>query len=370
MKKYIYQNPDWPGFLWNNEKLLNLLAQVRNLQGRIVGKMSFLGFELKNQANLEILTQDVLNSTKIEGEILDKDQVRSSIARRLGLEVSGLVPSDGNVDAVVEIMIDATRHFEASLTTNRILGWHNTLFPTGYSGMFKVQVGKYRDDASGPMQVVSGPIGKEKVHYQAPSAVNLENEMNTFLTWFNNSQNIDLVLKSAIAHLWFVTIHPFDDGNGRIARALADMLLAQSDGQSYRFYSMSSQIRKERSKYYKILEKTQKGNLDITLWLEWYLNCLLDAINESEGILVKVVFKHNFWLKNSSKLENKRQKKMLNKLLEGFEGKLTTSKWAKICKCSHDTALRDITDLIKKQILKKVLGGGRNTAYDLKTNKK
>lgn len=366
IEKYIYQKANWPSFLWDNEKLLNLLAEVRNLQGRLVGKMSLLGFELKNQANLEILTQDIINSTEIEGEILDKDQVRSSIARRLGLEISGLVPSERNVDSVVEIMVDATRNFNKALTQERILGWHNTLFPTGYSGMFKVQVGKYRDDSSGPMQVVSGPIGKEKVHYQAPAAEALEKEMEAFLSWFNSDQNIDLVLKSAIAHLWFVTIHPFDDGNGRIARALADMILARADGQSYRFYSMSSQIRKERSKYYKILEKTQKGSLDITIWLEWYLKCLLNAIQVSDSILEKVIFKHNFWLKNSPKLENERQKKMLNKLLEGFEGKLTTSKWAKICKCSHDTALRDINDLIKKEILAKVPGGGRSTAYFLK----
>ena len=367
IEKYIYQKPHWPNFFWETEKLLTLLTEVRNLQGRIVGQMSVLGFALKNQANLEILTQDVLNSTEIEGEILDKNQVRSSIARRLGLDVSGLVSSDRNVDAVVEVMIDATKNFDQPLTRERIFGWHNTLFPTGYSGMFKVQVGKLRDDSSGPMQVVSGPIGKEKVHYQAPAAEILESEMAAFLNWFNNEQSIDLVIKSALAHLWFVTLHPFDDGNGRIARALADMILAQSDGQSYRFYSMSSQIRIERKQYYEVLEKTQKSSLDVTCWLEWFLNCLLNAIKASETMLEKVIFKHNFWLLNSSRLENERQQKMLNKLLDGFEGKLTTSKWAKICKCSQDTALRDIKDLLEKQILKKLPGGSRSTAYALKT---
>jgi len=366
IEKYIYQKPDWPNFFWETEKLLTLLTEVRNLQGRIVGKMSVLGFALKNQANLEILTQDVLNSTGIEGEILDINQVRSSIARRLGLNVSGLVSSDRNVDAVVEVMIDATNNFSQPLTRERISGWHNTLFPTGYSGMFKVQVGKFRDDSSGPMQVVSGSIGKEKVHYQAPAAELLESEMTAFLHWFNNKQNIDLVIKSALAHLWFVTLHPFDDGNGRIARALADMILTQSDGQSYRFYSMSSQIRNERKQYYEVLEKTQKSSLDVTCWLEWFLNCLLNAIKASETMLEKVIFKHNFWLHNASKLENERQQKMLNKLLEGFEGTLTSSKWAKICKCSQDTALRDIKDLLEKQILKKLPGGSRSTAYALK----
>ncbi len=367
IEKYIYQKPDWPHFFWNSEKLLTLLTEVRNLQGRIVGQMSVLGFALKNQANLEILTQDVLNSSEIEGEILDKNQVRSSIARRLGLDVSGLVSSDRNVDAVVEVMIDATKNFDQPLTRERICGWHNTLFSTGYSGMFKVRSGRFRDDSSGPMQVVSGPIGKEKVHYQAPAAEILESEMAAFLNWFNNEQSIDLVIKSALAHLWFVTLHPFDDGNGRIARALADMVLARSDGQSYRFYSMSSQIRIARKQYYEVLEKTQKSSLDVTCWLEWFLNCFLNAIKASETMLEKVVFKHNFWLINSSKLENERQQKVLNMLLDGFEGKLTSSKWAKICKCSQDTALRDIKNLLEKQILKKLPGGSRSTTYALKT---
>jgi len=366
IEKYIYQKPGWPRFFWNTEKLLTLLTEVRNMQGRIVGQMSALGFSLKDHANLEILTQDILNSTEIEGEVLDKNQVRSSIARRLGLNVSGLVASDRNVDAVVEMMIDATRNFDQPLTRDRIIGWHNTLFPSGYSGMLKIRVGKFRDDASGPMQVISGPIGKEKVHYQAPPAAALEIEMAAFFDWFNKEQGIDLVIKSALAHLWFVTLHPFDDGNGRIARALADMILARSDGQSYRFYSMSSQIRAERKQYYEVLEKTQKSSLDVTCWLEWFLKCLLNAIKESAKTLGLVVFKHNFWLANAAKLENERQRKMLNKLLDGFDGNLTSSKWAKICKCSQDTALRDIRDLLEKQILQKLPGGSRSTAYALK----
>ena len=366
IEKYIYQKPGWPRFFWNTEKLLTLLTEVRNMQGRIVGQMSALGFSLKNHANLEILTQDILNSTEIEGEVLDKNQVRSSIARRLGLNVSGLVASDRNVDAVVEMMIDATRNFDQPLTRGRIIGWHNTLFPSGYSGMLKIRVGKFRDDASGPMQVISGPIGKEKVHYQAPPAAALEIEMAAFFDWFNKEQGIDLVIKSALAHLWFVTLHPFDDGNGRIARALADMILARSDGQSYRFYSMSSQIRAERKQYYEVLEKTQKSSLDVTCWLEWFLKCLLNAIKESAKTLGLVVFKHNFWLANAAKLENERQRKMLNKLLDGFDGNLTSSKWAKICKCSQDTALRDIRDLLEKQILQKLPGSSRSTAYALK----
>ncbi len=366
IEKHIYQKPGWPRFFWNTEKLLTLLTEVRNMQGRIVGQMSALGFSLKDHANLEILTQDILNSNEIEGEILDKNQVRSSIARRLGLNVSGLVASDRNVDAVVEMMIDATRNFDQPLTRDRIIGWHNTLFPSGYSGMLKIRVGKFRDDAAGPMQVISGPIGKEKVHYQAPPAAALEIEMAAFFDWFNKEQGIDLVIKSALAHLWFVTLHPFDDGNGRIARALADMILARSDGQPHRFYSMSAQIRAERKQYYEVLEKTQKSSLDVTCWLEWFLKCLLNAIKESAKTLGLVVFKHNFWLANAAKLENERQRKMLNKLLDGFDGNLTSSKWAKICKCSQDTALRDIRDLLEKQILQKLPGGSRSTAYALK----
>jgi Fic family protein len=332
--------------------------------------MGALGFDLINQANLEILTQDVLKSTEIEGEILNPDQVRSSIARRLGLEISGLVHSDRNVDGVVDMMLDATRNFDKPLTQNRLFAWHNALFPTGYSGMYKVLVGCWRDDSTGPMQVVSGPMGKEKVHFQAPKAADIDKEMQRFLKWINSQPKLDLVLKAALAHLWFVTIHPFEDGNGRIARAITDMILAQSDGQSYRFYSMSTQIRNERKEYYNILEQTQKGKLEITDWLQWFLNCMLNAVEASDSLLSNVIFKHDFWAKNASSLENDRQKKVLNKLLDGFEGKLTTTKWARITKCSQDTALRDIQDLIDKQILYKLPAGGRSTSYDLLRNEK
>ena len=362
---YIYERPDWPEFKWNTDEVLTLLTKVRNLQGRVVGKMGALGFNLKNQANLEILTQDVLRSSEIEGELLNPEQVRSSIVRRLGLDISGLVHSDRNVDGVVEMMIDAAENFNKPLNKQRLFGWHNALFPTGYSGMYKVLVGKWRDDSKGPMQVVSGPMGKEKIHYQAPSSSCLEKEMKKFLEWFNHRQDTDLVIKAALAHLWFVTLHPFEDGNGRIARALTDMILAQSDGQSYRFYSMSAQIRNERKQYYDILELIQKGELDVTEWLQWFLYCLLNALKLSKKILKKVIFKHRFWTDNNSRIENERQKKILNKLLDGFDGKLTSSKWAKIGKCSQDTALRDIKDLIDKQILYKLTKGGRSTGYAL-----
>jgi len=352
-------------FKWDAAKLLTLLTKVRNLQGRVVGKMGALGFELKDQANLEILTQDILKSTEIEGEILNPEQVRSSVARRLGLDVAGLIPSDKNVDGVVEMMIDASEHFDEPLNKDRLFTWHRSLFPSGDSGMFNIQAGQWRDDSKGPMQVISGPMGKEKVHYQAPDANILEAEMQGFLEWLNNKQDLDLVLKAAITHVWFVTLHPFEDGNGRIARAISDMQLARSDNQSYRFYSMSAQIRKERKQYYEVLEETQKGTLDITAWIEWFLHCLLHALESSESILERVIFKHNFWVANAPKIINERQINILNRLLDGFDGKLTSSKWAHIARCSQDTASRDIQDLINKHILYKLPGGGRSTGYDL-----
>lgn len=365
---YIYNNQDWPIFKWNSDKLLPLLSYVRNKQGKLIGKMVSLGFELRNEANLEILTQEIIKSTEIEGEVLNKEQVRSSIARRLGLEISGLVYSDRNVDGIVDLMIDATKNFDQELNKERLFSWHASLFPTGKSGMYKIITGNWRNDSTGPMQVVSGVIGKEKLHYQAPPAVQLENEMRIFFDWFNLEQNIDLVLKSAIAHLWFVTLHPFEDGNGRISRALSDMLLARSDEQSYRFYSMSAQIRKERNSYYDILEKTQKSGLDITNWLEWFLNCLLHSILNSEKLLEKIINKHLFWLKNTKVNINDRQRKILNMLLDDFEGVLNTTKWAKIVKCSQDTALRDIQDLTEKGILTIGEKRGRSTNYELNSN--
>ena len=364
---YIYNNLDWPMFTWNSEKLLPLLSYVRNRQGRLIGKMGALGFELRNEANLEILTQEIIKSSEIEGEFLNREQVRSSIARRLGLEISGLVYSERNVDGIVDLMIDATKNFEQELNKERLFMWHGALFPAGQSGMYKIITGNWRNDSTGPMQVVSGTLGKEKVHFQAPSASLIENEMRIFFDWFNLEQGTDLVLKSAIAHLWFVTLHPFEDGNGRISRALSDMLLARSDDQMYRFYSMSSQIRKERNSYYDILEKSQKGGLDITNWLEWFLNCLLHSVENSENLLEKVIYKHSFWLKYSNININDRQRKILNILMEDFEGVLNTTKWAKICKCSQDTALRDIQDLMEKGILIKSERGGRSTNYELKS---
>ena len=367
---YIYEHPDWPLFKWNIDEILSLLLGVKNLQGRVIGQMGTLGFDLKDQANLAILTQEILRSSEIEGQLLNPEQVRSSIARSLGLDISGLVPSDRNTDGVVEMTIDATVNFNKPLNKQRLFGWHNALFPTGYSGTGKIQVGKLRDDFQGPMQVVSGPIGKEKIHYQAPDSGCLEKEMNKFIEWFNSDQDFDLVIKAALAHLWFATLHPFEDGNGRIARVITDMVLARSDGQSYRFYSMSSQIRNERKQYYDILELTQKGDLNITKWLQWFLNCLLNALKSSDVILKKVLFKHKFWTHNASRIENERQRKILNKLLDGFDGKLTSSKWAKITKCSQDTALRDINDLIDKKILYKLPEGGRSTAYDITKDSK
>jgi len=365
---YLYNNQNWPIFEWNSEKLLPLLAYVRNRQGKLIGKMGALGFELQNEANLEILTIEILKSTEIEGEFIDREQVRSSIARRLGLDISGLVYSERNVDGIVDLMLDATKKYDKELTKEKLLSWHASLFPAGQSGMYKIITGNWRDDSTVPMQVVSGALGKEKIHYQAPPANQLENEMRIFFDWFNLEQNLDPVLKAAIAHLWFVTLHPFEDGNGRISRALSDMLLARSDEQSYRFYSMSTQIRKERNSYYDILEKTQKGSLDITNWLEWFLNSLLHSIVNSEKLLEKVIYKHEFWLQNSKVSINDRQRKILNMLMDDFEGVLNTTKWAKIGKCSQDTALRDIQGLIEKGILTKSEQGGRSTNYELKTN--
>jgi len=328
--------------------------------------MESLGFELRNEAFLETLTLDVIKSSEIEGEILDQDQVRSSIARRLGMEISGSVESDRNVDGVVEMMLDATQNCFERITKERLFDWHAALFPSGRSGMYKITVANWRNDSSGPMQVVSGAMGKEKVHFQAPDASLVETEMEHFLSWFNNHNDTDLVLKAAIAHLWFVTIHPFDDGNGRITRALTDMLLARSDQSNQRFYSMSAQIRIDRKHYYQILEKTQRGTLDITDWIVWFLECLINSLRATELILNNVLFKAEFWKKHTHTSLNDRQKKLVNKLLDGFEGKLTSTKWARIAKCSKDSAVRDLNDLIIKDVLSKESAGGRSTSYILK----
>lgn len=366
MAIYIHQLPHWPKFSWNQEKLAPILAEIRSRQGRLLGRMETLGFKLKAEANLQILTQDVLKSSEIEGEILDAEQVRSSIARRLGMDIAGLAPADRHVDGVVQMMLDATQMYRQPLSAERLFGWHAALFPTGYSGVYKITVAAWRDNKTNdPMQVVSGAMGKEKVHFQAPDAERLEEEMRQFINWFNEDKHMDPVVKAAVAHLWFVTIHPFDDGNGRIARAIADMQLSRADETGQRFYSMSAQIRKERSVYYDILESTQKGSMDITHWLTWFLQCLDHALEASSETLAGVLKKARFWEKHATTILNQRQQLMLNKLLDGFEGKLNTSKWAKITKTSTDTALRDIQDLMNKKVLMKEAGGGRSTGYGL-----
>lgn len=362
--KYIHNHSNWPKFYWDQEKIAHALANVRHRQGLLVGKMNALGFSLRDEAILQTLTLDVLKSNEIEGEILNPEQVRSSIARRLGMPVAGLVPSDRNVEGVVEMMLDATQKFDTELTDERLFNWHAALFPTGRSGMYKITVGDWRKGGNGPMRVVSGPMGHERVHFEAPDSLVLEKEMKTFLEWFNNKMDIDPVLKAAISHLWFVTIHPFDDGNGRIARAITDMQLARADKSSQRFYSMSAQIQHERKMYYDILESTQKSDdLDITEWIEWFIACLDRALDATQEVLATVFKKAHFWDNNFNKAINERQRLMLNKLLDGFTGKLTSSKWAKIAKCSHDTALRDIQSLIKQEILMKDESGGRSTGY-------
>ena len=366
MDACIHRLPDWPHFRWNLERLAEPLAAISRQQGRLVGHMEALGFQLRQEAVLQTLTADVIKSSEIEGEKLDAEQVRSSIARRLGMDIAGLEPSDRNVEGIVEMMLDATRNYEQELTEERLFGWHAALFPTGRSGMTRIKVGVWRDDSSGPMQVVSGPIGREKVHYQAPGALRLDKEMAAFLDSFNNQKDgMDPLLKAALAHLWFVTIHPFDDGNGRIARAIADMQLARSEGSSQRFYSMSAQIREERKAYYDILEQTQQGTMDITPWTEWFLACLGRAIAQAQDMLGNVLAKARFWEALRNAPLNERQRSMLNRLLDGFDGNLTTAKWAKIAKCSHDTALRDIQDLLTRGILVQNPRGGRSTSYSL-----
>lgn len=366
MPVYIHQSPNWPHFTWQQDQLARLLAEVRHRQGKLIGRMEGLGFKLQEEASLQTLTLDVLKSSEIEGELLNAEQVRSSIARRLGIDIAGLAPADRHVEGIVEMMLDATQQYEQPLSEDRLFGWHAALFPTGRSGMHKIVVGAWRDNKKDdPMQVVSGAMGKEKVHYEAPDADRLPTEMNQFINWFNENATTDAVIKAAIAHLWFVTIHPFDDGNGRIARAIADMQLARADGTRQRFYSMSAQIRKERKEYYDILETTQKASLDITRWLTWFLQCLDRAIAATYETLGGVLRKAKFWEKHTATVLNDRQRTMLNKLLDGFEGKLNTSKWAKITKTSQDTALRDIQDLIDKKVLAKEAGGGRSTSYVL-----
>ncbi|WP_442917812.1 Fic family protein [Magnetovibrio sp. PR-2] len=362
---YIWEIPDWPALTWDEKALTRLLTDVSREQGRLLGKMEALGFDLRSETHLQTLTEDVVKSSEIEGERLEREQVRSSIARRLGMDVGGLIPADRNVEGVVEMMLDATGNYAAPLTAERLFTWHASLFPTGRSGMTKIRVGSWRDDRDGPMQVVSGPIGREKVHYEAPPTERVPEEMAKFLDWFEKPGDMDPLLIAGLAHLWFVTIHPFEDGNGRIARAIADMALSRSETAEQRFYSMSGQIRREHKDYYDMLERTQKGDLDITRWQDWFLRCLGRAIDGAQETLGAVLDKARFWERFATEPLNERQIKILNRLLDGFEGKLTTSKWAKLAKCSQDTAYRDILDLIDRGALQKDPGGGRSTSYSL-----
>jgi len=365
MTEYIYEQKNWPHFTWDIAALSGRLGAVHHAQEQLLRKMETLGFQLRAEANLQSLTEEIIKSSEIEGEVFDKSQVRSSIARHLGMDIGGLVSADRNVDGVVDMMLDATQHFMMPLTADRLFGWHASLFPTGRSGMHKILIGQWRDDSSGPMRVVSGPMGREKIHFQGPLASAINLEMQKFLNWFNNYDGTDLILRASIAHLWFVTIHPFEDGNGRIARAISDMVLARSEKTAQRFYSMSAQIREDREDYYKFLEQTQKGNLNITQWLDWFLGCLGRAFEGASIILENVFQKARFWDNQRNTLFNERQRLVINRLLSGLEGKLTSSKWAKLAKCSQDTASRDIHGLIELGILIKNAAGGRSTSYSL-----
>jgi Fic family protein len=362
MAKYIYEHKNWTKFTWQDKVINVVFGEVRLMQGKIIGQMNALGFSAKEEATLTALTLDVVKSSEIEGELLNYDQVRSSIARRLGINTAGLVPSNRHIEGVVEMMLDATQRHTLTLTEKRLFGWHAALFPSGYSGPYKIEVGRYR---TGEMQVISGAMGKEKVHFEAIKPELVKAEMDKFLDWFNNDNSLDLVLKAAIAHFWFIIIHPFDDGNGRIGRAITDMLLARAEDSGERFYSMSSQILIERKQYYKVLQKVQHSTGDITEWLEWFLHCLKNAMLATENTTQKILNKAEFWKLHEHTPINERQRLMLNKLLDGFEGKLQTSKWAKTAKTSTDTALRDIKDLVGKGVLQQTNEGGRNVNYEL-----
>lgn len=362
---FIYQHQQWPDFEVYYNEIGELFTEVTRKQGLLVGQILQMGFYQQEEKLISVLTEDLVQSSDIEGEMLPTEEVRSSVARRLGFEYNGMVPSDRHIDGMVEMMLDATQNCNQVLTPQRLFRWHAALFPTGYSGNIQVKTGGWRDDRDGPMQVVSGAMGKERVHFQAPPAHCIEEEMERFLSWFNHPSGLAPVVKGAIAHIWFLTIHPFDDGNGRIARAITDMQLTRAEGVHQRYYSLSAQIRKERSGYYEILEKTQRGDLDITDWVYWFLNCLNGALDNSKEELHLVFQRSRFWENNRNVSMNERQTQMVNKLLDDFFGKLTSSKWAKICKCSPDTALRDIQDLVMKNILKKEESGGRSTHYTL-----
>jgi Fic family protein len=363
---YIHQQTDWSKLRWDEARLSPVLAEVRHRQGRLLGRMEGLGFPLRSEAQLSTLTADVVQSSAIEGEKLDAEEVRSSIARRLGLEQAGAVVASRDVEGIVEMMLDATQNYTLPLTGERLFGWHAALFPTGRSGLRKITVGAWRPAEVGAMQVVSGPTGRERVHFEAPPAEKLDQEMRAFVEWFEAGNGIDPVIKAGVAHFWFVTIHPFEDGNGRIGRAIADLELARADGTAERFYSLSAQIETERKEYYLQLERGQRGGLDLTQWLEWFLGCLGRAITKAEAMLSGVLQKARVWEKVNQQPVNERQRKVINRLLDGFEGKLTSSKYAKLVKCSEDTALRDIRALVERGVLIKNEAGGRSTSYTLK----
>lgn len=360
---YIYQLPQWPNFQWNVQQLTPQLTEIHRQQDLLLERMQQLGFNFRREAELHALTEEVIKSSEIEGEKLNSAQVRSSVARRLGIEIGGLKSVDRNVEGVVEMMLDATQKYEAKLSEERLFDWHAALFPTARSGMRPITVGGWRTDQSGPMQVLSGPIGREHIHFEAPIAEKLPDEMHAFLKWFEEENEKDWVVKATLAHLRFVTIHPFEDGNGRITRAITDMALARSENRSERFYSMSAQIRQERNDYYEVLEQTQKGSLNITRWMEWFFGCLERAIRGADSIISAVERRGRFWESIANLKLNQRQQSVLNLLLDDFEGKLTTSKWAKLTKCSQDTAARDISDLVEKGVLKRDIGLGRATSY-------
>ena len=362
-RTYLWQRPDWPQWRFDASALAAPLAQVHHAQGHLAGRMAGVGLAQRDQATLQALTQEVITSSAIEGETLQSDTVRSSIARRLGVDIGALAPADRQVDGVVDMVLDATQHFDQPLTPERLFGWHAALFPTGYSGRVRIQVGAWRSDAAGPMQVVSGPVGREKVHYEAPPAMALSAETAAFLHWFNAVPAGDALIHAALAHLWLVTLHPFDDGNGRISRAVGDMALARAERSGQRFYSLSAQIQRERKHYYEQLEATQRGTLDVTPWLQWFLACLLRAVQGADGLLASVLDKAQFWQRWAGTPLSARQTLVLNRVLDGMEGKLTNAKWAALAKCSADTALRDINDLLERGVLRKLDGGGRSTGY-------
>lgn len=375
-KLYIWQQDTWPKWTYAHTRLAPLLAQVHHAQGLLLGRMHDIGLEQRDQATLRVLTEDVIKTSEIEGEMLNPESVRSSIARRLGVDIGALAPTDRHVDGVVDMVLDATQQHDQALTVQRLCGWHAALFPTGYSGMTPIRVGAWRNDAQGPMQVVSGPSHRPRVHYQAPPANSLDAEMALFLDWFNTASQDDPLIKAGLAHLWFVTVHPMDDGNGRMGRAVGDLLLARAESEHYvggtaqRYYSLSAQIQRERKDYYNQLERTQKSTLDMTDWLEWFLGCLLRAVQgvfSDGGTLSAALSKANFWRQWADTPMNERQIKLLNKLLDGFDGKLTTSKWATIAKCSQDTALRDINQLLERGVLMRSEASGRSTSYEIRS---